>query len=118
MQQFQGRLEFVEQWRLVLVVEPRPRPVTTPANTSVVNPSTKTGGTVKYELSDAPDSFDPGNTYYAFMWNFSRLYARPLITFATKPGNAGLKLVPDLATSLGKVEQRRQDLDVHAASRA
>jgi ABC-type transport system substrate-binding protein len=71
------------------------------ANTSVVNPSTNPGGTVKYELSDAPDSFDPGNTYYAFVWDFSRLYARPLTTFATAPGNAGLKLVPDLATSLG-----------------
>lgn len=71
------------------------------ANTSVVNPSTKPGGTVKYELSDAPDSFDPGNTYYAFVWDFSRLYARPLTTFATAPGNAGLKLVPDLATGLG-----------------
>jgi peptide/nickel transport system substrate-binding protein len=70
-------------------------------NTSVVNASTKPGGTVKYELSDAPDSFDPGNTYYAFMWDFSRLYARPLVTFETKPGADGLKLVPDLATSLG-----------------
>jgi peptide/nickel transport system substrate-binding protein len=71
-------------------------------NTSVVNASTKTGGTVKYGLSDAPDSFDPGNTYYAFMWDFSRLYARALTTFATKPGTDGLELVPDLASSLGK----------------
>jgi peptide/nickel transport system substrate-binding protein len=44
---------------------------------------------------------DPGNTYYAFMWNFSRLYARALTTFTPAPGTAGLKLVPNLATSLG-----------------
>jgi peptide/nickel transport system substrate-binding protein len=70
---------------------------------SVTNPSTKTGGTLRYEISDAPDSFDPGNTYYGFVWNFSLLYARPLITFDTKPGDAGLKLVPDAASALGKV---------------
>jgi peptide/nickel transport system substrate-binding protein len=69
--------------------------------TGVVNASTHAGGTVAYQLSSTPDSMDPGNTYYAFMWDFSRLYARALTTFATQPGTAGLKLVPDLATSLG-----------------
>jgi peptide/nickel transport system substrate-binding protein len=69
----------------------------------VVNPSTATGGTVKYVESDAPDSVDPGDTYYAYMWDFSRLYARPLVTFEPKPGKAGLKIVPDLAEALGTV---------------
>jgi peptide/nickel transport system substrate-binding protein len=72
-------------------------------NSSVVNASEKTGGTVTYADSDAPDSFDPGNTYYAYMWDFTRLYARSLTTFKPAPGNGGLELVPDLATSLGKV---------------
>ena len=72
------------------------------AITKVVNPSDKTGGTVKYVMSDAPDSVDPGDTYYAYMWNFSRNYARPLVTFKTKPGKEGLEIVPDLAESLGK----------------
>ena len=71
------------------------------ANTGVVNPSTKTGGTVTYEMSSTPDSMDPGNTYYAFMWDFSRLYARALVTFNPAPGTAGLELKPDLATGLG-----------------
>jgi peptide/nickel transport system substrate-binding protein len=31
--------------------------------TSVVNPSTHKGGTVIYDNSSTPDSFDPGNTY-------------------------------------------------------
>ena len=72
------------------------------ANTGTVNVSSKTGGVVKYGLSSTPDSFDPGNTYYAFVWDASRLWARALTTFRPLPGKAGLQLVPDLATSLGK----------------
>ncbi|MEU5798653.1 ABC transporter substrate-binding protein [Streptomyces sp. NPDC047813] len=71
------------------------------ATTKVVNASDKKGGTVTYELSDVPDSFDPGNQYYAYMWNFSRLYARPLMTFAPGPGGKGNTLVPDLAAGKG-----------------
>jgi peptide/nickel transport system substrate-binding protein len=70
-------------------------------NNVVVNASSKTGGTVKYALSSTPDSFDPGNTYYAWVWNFSRLYASALTTFNPAPGKDGLKLVPNLAASLG-----------------
>ncbi|MHB9862042.1 ABC transporter substrate-binding protein [Streptomyces sp. YIM S03343] len=70
--------------------------------TGVVNPSDHKGGTVVYQLSSTPDSMDPGNTYYAFMWNFSRVYARALTTFQPAPKGAGLKLVPDLAQGLGK----------------
>lgn len=71
------------------------------ATTGVVNASDKKGGTLTYELSDVPDSFDPGNTYYAYMYNFSRLYARPLMTFQPGPGSKGNTLVPDLAASKG-----------------
>ncbi|MET7685247.1 ABC transporter substrate-binding protein [Streptomyces sp. NPDC005423] len=71
------------------------------ATTDVVNVSTHKGGTVTYELSDVPDSFDPGNTYYAYMYNFSRLYARPLMTFEPGPGSKGNTLAPDLAASKG-----------------
>ncbi|MFF4350705.1 ABC transporter substrate-binding protein [Streptomyces sp. NPDC001530] len=71
------------------------------ATKDVVNASTKKGGTVTYELSDVPDSFDPGNTYYAYMYNFSRLYARPLMTFQPGAGEEGNTLVPDLAASKG-----------------
>ncbi|WP_443059536.1 ABC transporter substrate-binding protein [Streptomyces sp. NBC_00443] len=71
------------------------------ATKGVVNASTQKGGTVTYEYSDVPDSFDPGNTYYAYMYNLSRLYARPLMTFKPGPGEAGNELVPDLAESAG-----------------
>ncbi|MFD5516021.1 ABC transporter substrate-binding protein [Streptomyces sp. NPDC127066] len=71
------------------------------ATTDVVNASTQKGGTVTYEYSDVPDSFDPGNTYYAYMYNLSRLYARPLMTFQPGAGEKGNTLVPDLAASAG-----------------
>ncbi|MFF3373126.1 ABC transporter substrate-binding protein [Streptomyces sp. NPDC002680] len=71
------------------------------ATKDVVNASTQKGGTVTYEYSDVPDSFDPGNTYYAYMYNFSRLYARPLMTFKPAAGDKGNELVPDLAASAG-----------------
>ncbi|MFF2474635.1 ABC transporter substrate-binding protein [Streptomyces sp. NPDC058066] len=72
------------------------------ATKDVVNASTKKGGTVTYAMSDVPDSFDPGNTYYAYMYNFSRLYARPLMTFKPDAGEKGNTLVPDLASAPGK----------------
>ncbi|MGW6140755.1 ABC transporter substrate-binding protein [Streptomyces sp. NPDC055144] len=72
------------------------------ATKSMVNASTKKGGTVTYAMSDVPDSFDPGNTYYAYMYNFSRLYARPLMTFKPDAGEKGNTLVPDLASEPGK----------------
>ena len=73
------------------------------AATAVVNPSTHKGGTLIYLNPTAWDSTDPGNTYYGYSWDFSRLYTRTLVTYAAAPGSAGLKLVPDLATSLGQV---------------
>ncbi len=74
------------------------------AVTGVVNPSAKkTSGTLTFGLSSTPDSTDPGNTYYAFMWNFTRLYTMPLMTYKSCPGACGLQVVPDLATAPGIV---------------
>lgn len=49
-----------------------------------------------------PDSLDPGNTYYGWVNNFSRLYGRTLTTFKPAAGREGLEVVPDLAESLGE----------------
>ena len=68
---------------------------------AVVNPSTHKGGTLIYDNSSTPDSFDPGNTYYAWVLNFDRLFAMPLFTYKSCPGSCGLALVPDLATDMG-----------------
>ena len=73
------------------------------ANTQVVNPSTQKGGTLNFGLSNTPDSTDPGNTYYAFMWNTVRLYGMPLTTYKSCPGTCGNTLVPGLASALGTV---------------
>jgi len=67
------------------------------------NPSNHKGGTLSFGLSSTPDSTDPGNTYYAFMWNFTRLYTMPLMTYKSCPGACGLQVVPDLATAPGVV---------------
>ncbi|MFJ6747419.1 MULTISPECIES: ABC transporter substrate-binding protein [unclassified Streptomyces] len=72
---------------------------------SIVNKSDKKGGTVTYEHSSGPDSLDPGNTYYGWVQNFSRLYGRSLVTFKPAPGKKSLEIVPDLATSLGKASK-------------
>jgi peptide/nickel transport system substrate-binding protein len=69
---------------------------------TIVNVSDKKGGTLRFAHSDDWDSLDPGDTYYAFSWDFARLYSRALTTFKPAAGRAGLELVPDLAQSLGQ----------------
>ncbi|MFE1883175.1 ABC transporter substrate-binding protein [Streptomyces diastatochromogenes] len=83
---------------------------------SIVNASSKKGGTVNLEDSDVPDSLDPGNTYYGFVQNFSRLYARTLVTFKPAAGKDGLTVVPDLADSLGKASKDAKTWTYHLRS--
>ncbi len=68
----------------------------------VHNPSDQKGGTLRMANSGDWDSLDPADTYYAYSWDFSRLYGRTLTTFKPAPGKDGATLVPDLAESLGK----------------
>jgi peptide/nickel transport system substrate-binding protein len=72
------------------------------ASTSVVNPSDKKGGTLKFANPGDWDSLDPGETYYAYSWNFARLYGRSLMMFKSAPGKEGNQLVPDLAEAPGQ----------------
>ncbi|GHC78690.1 peptide ABC transporter substrate-binding protein [Nocardiopsis terrae] len=69
-------------------------------STQIVNPSDKTGGTLKYAIEADFDSTDPGNTYYGWSWNFQRYYARTLLAFNPEPGEAATDLIPDMATDL------------------
>ncbi|GAA3721326.1 ABC transporter substrate-binding protein [Spinactinospora alkalitolerans] len=71
----------------------------------VVNPSDQTGGTLRYAIAANIESTDPGNTYYGYVWNFSRYYARTLYTYAASPGEAGREVVPDLAADLPEVSE-------------
>jgi len=85
---------------------PTSSPSTTGYNagiTTVVNPSTHKGGTLTYDWRSAPDSFDPGNTYYAADWDFARLYSEAMMTYQNCPGACGKTLIPALATAPGVV---------------
>jgi peptide/nickel transport system substrate-binding protein len=68
---------------------------------NVFNPSDAKGGTVTIANPGDWDTLDPGETYYAFSWDFARLYGRSLTMFKPVPGAAGNELVPDLAEELG-----------------
>ncbi|MCO6007789.1 ABC transporter substrate-binding protein [Actinoallomurus purpureus] len=70
--------------------------------TRVVNPSTKTGGTLHLANAGDWDNVDPADTYYAFSWNFARFYGRTLMMFKPSPGKSGLELTPDLAQGPGQ----------------
>ena len=63
---------------------------------------------LRYGRTSDFDSLDPGDTYYAFVWNFLRLLGRSLVTFRPAAGSAGQELVPDLATSLGATNDDAQ----------
>jgi peptide/nickel transport system substrate-binding protein len=67
----------------------------------VVNPSTKTGGTLKLLAPSDCDSWDPARAYYGFCWNLQRIFTRSLMGYETVNGTV-FKVVPDLATAAGK----------------
>ena len=69
----------------------------------IADASDKKGGTLKFGLAgEWGDTVDPGETYYGYSWDMLRNYARTLVMFKAEPGDAGLELVPDMATDLGK----------------
>ncbi len=71
------------------------------STSTIINPSDKTGGTLKLGAGSDCDSWDPARAYYGWCWNMQRLYARTLLGFASDPKKAAT-VVPDLATAPGK----------------
>jgi peptide/nickel transport system substrate-binding protein len=63
----------------------------------------KKGGELKFASTQDADSWDTTRGYYGFMWNFSRYYARQLVTNTPAPGEKGAGVSPDLATDVAKV---------------
>jgi len=55
------------------------------------------GGTLRIAAGGDVDSLDPGRTYTTFGFMLFRVMVRTLVSYAPKPGEAGNKLVPDLA---------------------
>jgi peptide/nickel transport system substrate-binding protein len=84
--------------------------------TGVVNPSSHKGGTLTLALSSTPDSFDPGNTYYAWVLDFNNLYDMPLFMYKSCPGACSAQLVPDLATDMGTVSSDGKTWTFHIQS--
>src|SRR5664279_1574464 len=66
----------------------------------IVNPSTKTGGTLNLLSSSDVDNLDPQRTYYGWSWNLQRLFTRSLIGYKVLNGQK-FELAPDLATDMG-----------------
>ncbi|MBC6470653.1 ABC transporter substrate-binding protein [Actinomadura alba] len=77
-------------------------PVADAALTKVLNPSSTKGGTLRMRHSVDFDSIDPGDMYQTSSWNFSRLYARSLLTYKSVPGTEGLRPTADLASGPGQ----------------
>src|SRR5437868_4213089 len=71
------------------------------ASTAVVNASDRKGGVLKFAQPDDFESLDPANIYYAYGLNFVRIFSRTLMTYNSKPGTEGTKMVPDLAEAPG-----------------
>lgn len=69
---------------------------------SVVNPSTRRGGTLRLVSSAGVDSLDPARTYYVWCWLLQRMLQRTVMAFAAEPGPAGRAVVPDLALAPGE----------------
>ena len=84
--------------------------------TAIVNASTTKGGTLTFDDSSTPDSFDPGNTYYAWVLNFDRLDSMPMFTYKSCPGTCGLQLVPDFATDMGTTSDNGLTWTFHVQS--
>ena len=84
----------------------------------VHNPSDATGGTIRMANSGDWDSLDPADTYYAYAWNFARLYGRSLVMFKSAPGKEGATLVPDLAESARQAQRRLHDSGPTRCARA
>ena len=55
------------------------------------------------------------DTYYAYSWNFVRLYGRSLVVFKSAPGAEGSAARPGPRRGARHAERRRQDLDLQAA---
>jgi len=63
----------------------------------------KKGGTLTVLMASDFEHLDPQRTYVSNAFTFTaRLTTRTLLTYDSKPGNEGVKIVPDMATDEGK----------------
>lgn len=70
------------------------------ARNNILNPATKTGGTLRLLSNGDCDSWDPAQVTFRWCWSMQRLITRTLVGYANV--NTRVRLGPDLATSLGR----------------
>ena len=60
----------------------------------------KAGGTLRVAFQGEPTGLDPAIAWEVESWSIERLTYQTFLTYASKPGEAGTQLVPDLATEV------------------
>jgi peptide/nickel transport system substrate-binding protein len=73
-----------------------------PGAKGVTQPAAKAGGTLHVLSTLTFEHLDPARNYVTSTQNVGRLIYRTLTTYAAAPGPDGGKIVPDLATDLGR----------------
>jgi peptide/nickel transport system substrate-binding protein len=86
------------------------------ASTSIVNPSTKKGGTLDLWSNQDVDSWDPARSYYGFAWDLEHQFTQTLVTYPNLPGAAGNKLVPELASAMPVISNGNKTYTFHLKS--
>ncbi len=62
------------------------------------------GGTLTVTYQGEPTELDPAIAWEVTSWGIERLTYQTFLTYASKPGEAGAELVPDLATEVPSAE--------------
>jgi ABC-type transport system substrate-binding protein len=62
------------------------------------------GGTLTVTYQGEPTELDPAIAWEVTSWSIERLTYQTFLTYASKPGEAGTQLVPDLATEVPSAE--------------
>ena len=62
------------------------------------------GGTLTVTYQGEPTELDPAIAWEITSWGIERLTYQTFLTYASKPGEAGTELVPDLATEVPSAE--------------
>jgi ABC-type transport system substrate-binding protein/class 3 adenylate cyclase len=65
----------------------------------LASPGSHRGGTLRLEMDGAPDSLDPGYSFYGPAWQLLAVTNDGLVGYRRVAGPAGAQVVPDLAVS-------------------
>ena len=72
----------------------------TSSSSSPSSSGPKSGGTLNVTFQGEPTGLDPAIAWEVESWSIERLTYQTFLTYASKSGEAGTQLVPDLATEV------------------